>query len=58
MIGLPPQTRVKGVGRHNNNMIYFDFSKAFDKVDHGILLHKFNDVGNNNIYLKVQYPMT
>ena len=22
------------------DMIYFDFSKAFDKVDHGVLLHK------------------
>ena len=21
MIGLPPQTRVKGVGRHNNHMV-------------------------------------
>ena len=26
-------------------MIYPDFSKAFDKVDHGILLHKLRDLG-------------
>ena len=27
------------------DMIYLDFSKAFGKVDHGILLHKLKDLG-------------
>ena len=27
------------------DMIYLDFSKAFDKVDYGVLLHKFKDLG-------------
>ena len=27
------------------DMIYLDFSKAFDKVDHGVLLHKLTDMG-------------
>ena len=27
------------------DMMYLDFAKAFDKVDHGILLHKVKDLG-------------
>ena len=27
------------------DMVYLDFAKAFDKVDHGILLHKVKDLG-------------
>ena len=52
-IGLPPLARAMGVGRHlmftesscSVDMIYLDFSKAFDKVDHGVLLHKLRDMG-------------
>ena len=27
------------------DMIYLDFTKAFDKVDHGILLRKLREIG-------------
>ena len=27
------------------DMIYLDFAKAFDKVDHGVLLHKLKSMG-------------
>ena len=27
------------------DMIYLDFAKAFDKVDHGVLLHKLKSIG-------------
>ena len=35
------------------DMIYLDFSKAFDKVDHGIVLHKLRDhgiIGNLDVW--------
>ena len=32
---------------NNVEVIYFDFAKAFDKVDHGILLKKLIKIGIN-----------
>ena len=29
----------------NYDVIYTDFAKAFDKCDHGILVHKWKDIG-------------
>ena len=29
----------------NFDAIYLDFAKAFDKVDHGIFIHKLRDIG-------------
>lgn len=31
---------------NNVDMVYLDFVKAFDKVDHGILCHKLKKNGN------------
>ena len=30
----------------NVDVVYLDFAKAFDKVDHGILCHKLKHLGN------------
>ena len=32
-------------GATSVDMVYLDFAKAFDKVDHGILFHKLRDLG-------------
>ena len=32
---------------NNVDVIYLDFAKAFDKVDHGIVLNKFKNIGIN-----------
>ena len=32
---------------NNVDVIYLDFAKAFDKVDHGILLNKLKKIGIN-----------
>ena len=37
------------------DMIYLDFSKAFDKVDHGVLLHKMKDIGISGVLGKWMY---
>ena len=41
------------------DIVYLDFSKAFDKVDHGILLHKLRSVGiTGNIGIWLLYFLT
>ena len=38
------------------DMVYLDFAKAFDKVGHGILLHRLKDLGiTGNYYLGVWF---
>ena len=32
-------------GNHTVDMVYLDFAKAFDKVDHGVLPHKIKILG-------------
>ena len=32
-------------GNNTVDMVYIDFPKAFDKVDHGVLLHKIKMLG-------------
>ena len=32
-------------GNNTVDMVYLDFAKAFDKVDHGVLLHKIKMLG-------------
>ena len=34
-----------GSGNNTVDMVYLDFAKPFDKVDHGVLLHKFKMLG-------------
>lgn len=34
----------------NVDVVYLDFEKAFDKVDHGVLLHKLRDLGITGTY--------
>jgi hypothetical protein len=36
---------MENIQTRNVDVIYLDFEKAFDKVDHGILLHKIRDLG-------------
>ena len=41
------------------DMVYLDFSKAFDKVDHGILLHKLRSLGiSGNIGIWLYHFLT
>ena len=41
------------------DMVYLDFSKAFDKVDHGIVLHKLRSLGiSGNIGIWLYHFLT
>lgn len=31
--------------RHNADVVYLDFEKAFDKADHGVLMQKLEKIG-------------
>lgn len=44
---------IKTIEQHNQlDVLYTDFSKAFDKVDHNILLYKLNKFGISNSLLE------
>ena len=32
-------------------MVYLDFARAFDKIDHGVLLHKIKTLGKLDVWL-------
>lgn len=47
------RTQKTHIGKgHNVDVIYLDFSKAFDRVDHTILLHKIERNGITGKFLQ------
>ena len=45
---LEHHNKIEELEKSNNvDVIYLDFAKAFDKVDHGILLNKVKQIGIN-----------